>query len=50
MKYAVEMGCHQTHTKFHKYWFRHSKADRGFTDSMMISYAYFYFFKRRKVG
>jgi hypothetical protein len=45
MKYAVEMGSGAMiiHTKFHKDWFRHSKVDRGdtqthrHTDSMVIS-------------
>jgi hypothetical protein len=35
-------------------WFRHSKVDGGgdhrHTDSMVISYAYFHFFKIRKTG
>jgi hypothetical protein len=40
-------------TKFHKDWFRHSKVVRGVywhTDSKVISQAYFYFFKIRKVA
>jgi hypothetical protein len=42
MKYAVEMGSGVMikYTKFHKYWFRHSKVDRGrihrHTDSTAI--------------
>jgi hypothetical protein len=47
------LRCHDMHTKFHKNWFRHSKVDGGGgihrdTDSMVISEAYFYFFKIRK--
>jgi hypothetical protein len=43
MKYAFVMDCgaHVIHTKFHKYWFRHSKVDgvgiHRHTDSMQIS-------------
>jgi hypothetical protein len=41
MKYAVEMGSGNVHTKFHKDWFSHSKVDRGgirrHTDSMEIA-------------
>jgi predicted phosphatase len=47
------LKCHDIHTEFRKDKFRHSKVDRrGFTDthSMIISLAYFYFFKIRKVG
>jgi hypothetical protein len=31
VRYAIEMGLrwHDTHTKFHKDWFSHSKVDRG---------------------
>jgi hypothetical protein len=36
------------YTKFHKDRFRHSEVDRGeYTDSMVISYAYFYFFQNK---
>jgi hypothetical protein len=53
MKYAIEMDSYAlTHSKFHKDWFRHSEVDRGIrrhTDSMVISYACFYFFKIWKV-
>jgi hypothetical protein len=34
MKYAVEMVSGVIHTKFHKDWFRHSKAvEGGYTDT-----------------
>jgi hypothetical protein len=29
MKYVVDMGSGAMYTKFHKDWFRHSKADKG---------------------
>jgi hypothetical protein len=39
--HSNELGYHATHTKFHKYWFRHSKVDRGgihrHADSMEIA-------------
>jgi hypothetical protein len=52
MKYAIQIGsCSMIHTKFHKDRFSHLKADRwGYTDSMVISYAYFNFSKIRKAG
>jgi hypothetical protein len=31
MKYAVEMGCHDIHTKYYKELFWNSKVDRGDT-------------------
>jgi hypothetical protein len=40
MKYTYEMGSGAMIyiPSFHKYWFRHSKADRGqCTDSMVVS-------------
>jgi hypothetical protein len=54
--YAFEMGSGAViHiTSFNEDWSRHSKVNRGdtqtHTDSNVISQAYFYFFKLRKVG
>jgi hypothetical protein len=52
--YAIEIGSDSI--KFHRDWFRHSEVVRGgytyrHTDtvSKVISYAYYYFFKIRKV-
>jgi hypothetical protein len=60
MKYAVDivsdgMTYILSRFKFHKDLFRHSNAIRGATlyrdtDTTVISYAYFYFVKTRKVG
>jgi hypothetical protein len=57
MKYDVEIGLVAMiyiYTKFHKDWFRHSKMNgegiHRHTDNMVISYAYFNFFKIRKAG
>jgi hypothetical protein len=50
MKYAVEMGSGDM---MYIPSLRHSIVDRGIhrhTDSMKISYVYFYFSKIRKVG
>jgi hypothetical protein len=44
------LRCHNIHTKFHKYWFSHSKVDGGHTDKHGVYYYYFSFFKIRKVG
>jgi hypothetical protein len=52
--------CHAVHTKLHKELFSHLKDKKGggvtctdiqtHTDSKVISLAYFYLFKIRKVG
>jgi hypothetical protein len=55
MKYAVKMDSGAMYvymyTKFLKDCFRHSKVDkRMYTESKVISYAYFHFYKIRKVS
>jgi hypothetical protein len=62
MKYAVEMGSGDTiyiyiyiyiYTKLHKHLLRTQNLIgeiNRYTDSMVIAYTYFYFFKIKKTG
>jgi hypothetical protein len=34
-----DLGCHETHTKFHIDWFKHSQVDTGeFTDTERVDF------------
>jgi hypothetical protein len=37
------LRCHDMHTKFHKYWFRHSNFLGGYTHTQIMEITYFYF-------